>query len=152
MFETYADLVNYFETSIPAKVPDIKGVTVGSDEALMATQNSRSKYPHLWVETPDVSFRGSDDNPSKRFRFAMAVITNEPKKTPAEANRQLSDMLAIAERLWARLVHDADEGLFDLALEDSQGQPIRQWSGDNCYGWRLTPVQIDLERCECEGC
>lgn len=152
MFETYADLVDYFQTDMLAAVTDLKGVTVGADEEILNLQNSRIRYPHLWVETPDVGFRGTDHNPAKRFRFSLVVLTNEPAKTNAAANAALSAMLTLAEQVWAQLLADADAGDFDLVLDEAGGQPVRAWSGDNGYGWRLEPVSIDLPRCECEDC
>lgn len=152
MLTTYAQLVDYFQSSLPAKVTGINGVTVGYDEAILNAQNTQIKYPHLWVETPDVSFQGTDDNPSKRFKFAIVVMTNENKKTNPAANTALSVMLELCERVWSRILADSDDGMFDLILDATGAQPVRQWSADNCYGWRMEPINIDLPRCECEDC
>ncbi len=77
------------------------------------------------------------------------MITNEPRKTNQEANVRLSAMLTLAEQVYSQLLVDAEEGLFDLVEKDNDAGVIRQWSGDNCYGWRLE-VSIELPRCECD--
>lgn len=151
MLDTYSDLVSYFET-LPTSVTALKGVTVGADEDVMNLQNSRIVYPHLLVDTPDATFaRSLDDNPTTRYSFSLYLVTNEPLNTRPEANGRLSAMLRLAEQIWARIEADAeDEGLFDLVLADVGGQPIERWTGDNLYGWRIAPVQIELPRCECD--
>lgn len=149
---TYNDLVTYFE-ALPDTVAALKGVTVGNDEAILDLQNSRIQYPHLWVETPEVVFTGlGDANPVKRFRFALAVIENDPAKTNAQANAKLSATLAVLEQVYARIIADAeDPGDFTLVYKDEALDPIRRWSGDNGYGWRGT-IEIELSRCECDDC
>lgn len=147
MYSTYAQLAAYF-AALPTVITDLKGATVGNDEAIEDLQNTRIRYPHLWVETPSLRFVGTDDNPATRFAFSIAVITNDPLRKPEEANTKLSQTLEILKSVWARLLQDADEGEFDLVLNDADGEPIRAWSGDNDYGWRLD-VRIDLPRYEC---
>jgi hypothetical protein len=149
IFTTYAELITYFE-ALGTDVTELKGVTVGHDEDLLNKQNTQIRYPHLWVETPDVQFIGTDANPSKRFRFAVAVVAGEGTRTGSAANTLLSSTLTIMEKIWAQMLADADLGDFDLVLNNTDGAPVRQWSGDNCYGWRLSPVLIDLPRCECD--
>ncbi len=149
MFETYDDLVGYWKT-MPTLITEIKGVTVGSDEELLNQQNTRIKYPHLWVETPVVTFAGVGGIPVKRLAFAFTVFQNDNQKTNAAANAALSAMLGITEKIVAQLVHDSDEGDFTLVLnEEQEFEPTRQWSGDNCFGWRGYVV-LELPRCECD--
>jgi len=147
MYTTYEQLAAYF-AAIPTVVSDLKGATVGNDEAIEDLQNTRIAYPHLWVETPDIRFVGTDVNPATRFQFSIAVIMNEGYRTAKEANKKLSQTLEILESLWARLLLDGDEGLFDLILQDGDGEAIIAWSSDNAYGWRLQVV-IDIPRVEC---
>jgi hypothetical protein len=147
MYSTYDQLVAYWK-AIPTVVSDLKGATVGNDEAIEDLQNTRITYPHLWVETPDIRFVGSDVNPATRFQFSICVITNEGYRKPEEANKKLSQTLTILQSVWARLLVDGDNGLFDLILQDGEGDAIIAWSADNDYGWRLQ-VTIDLPRYEC---
>lgn len=147
MYSTYDQLVAYWK-AIPTVVSDLKGATVGNDEAIEDLQNTRITYPHLWVETPDIRFVGSDVNPATRFAFSICVITNEGYRKPEEANKKLSQTLTILQSVWARLLVDGDNGLFDLILQDGEGDAIIAWSADNDYGWRLQ-VTIDLPRYEC---
>lgn len=147
-FETYQEIVDYLH-ALPDHIAGLRGATVGADEDIFNLQNTRIQYPHLWVETPDVRFTGTDANPEIQFRFSMVVVTNEPKRTNPEANAALSRTLKMMEKIWAKLLDDADGDLFDLLLADSDALPVRQWSGDNCFGWRLEPVTIVLPRLEC---
>lgn len=144
---TYNELIAYFET-MPVLVPGVKGVTVGNDEAIMSLENSQINYPHLWVETPGIRFTGTDENPGIRFSFGLVIIDQENQKTPAEGNNKLSSMLSLLTQVYNQLLADSDADLFDLILSDNEGDPIRQWSGDNAYGWRLD-VQIEIQRVEC---
>lgn len=144
---TYNELVAYFE-SIPTLIPGIKGVTVGADEDLISMQNTRIQYPHLWVETPGLRFVGTDENPSTRFDLALVLIRNDASKTNPAANARLSEMLNLMTMLWAQLLADADADLFDLNLGPATGEPIRRWSADNAYGWRLE-IAITIQRLEC---
>lgn len=148
MLATYNDLVAYWET-IPSLIPGIKFVVVGSDEAIIATQNTKVKYPCLWVETPAIAFVGTDENPATRFSFALVVMLNDPKKSNREGNLKLSAALNLLIALYNRVIADADGGLFDLVLDDVPGDPVRRWSNDNAYGWRLEPLKIDLPRGMC---
>lgn len=152
-YTTYSELVTYFE-ALPATVTELQGATVGDDEAILNLQNSQIRYPHLWVETPEVLFGGlGDADRVKRFRFALVVIENEPIKTNAQANAKLSDTLAVLEKVYARIIADAedDDANFTLVYKDEALDPIRRWSGDNGYGWRGN-IEIELERCECDDC
>jgi len=146
---TYSELVTYFE-SLPNLVQGLAAARVGDDEAITELQASRIKYAMLWVETPSVRFVSPGDVPAKRFRFALVVLINEPKKTNAEANGKLSASLELLERIYAYILNDAETtDQFVLVLNDAESEPIRRWSGDNCYGWRME-IEIELERCECE--
>ena len=144
---TFSELVAYFET-YPSLIPGIKGVTVGNDEAIMDLQNTRIAYPHLWVETPDIRFVGTDEDPRIRFSMGLVMIENENQRTNKQANAKLSATLNLLTQVYAQLLADSDEDLFDLILTDNEGDPVRAWSGDNAYGWRLD-VQIEIQRSEC---
>lgn len=148
--ETYADLVAYFE-NFPASLPAIRKAVVGDDEEIFSQQPLRAQYPMLWVETPEVLFAGDDDNPTTRFQFALVVFTNENQKTNQQANIELSEMLALLEQVYAKVYEDAaaPTDTFSLILKNSQAAPVRRWSADNCYGWRL---EITLELPRCAGC
>lgn len=144
---TYNELVTYFET-MPALIPGIKGVTVGADEEIFTLQNTRIKYPHLWVETPAIRFTGTDENPAIRFDLALNLIANEGRNTNPAANSKLNETLNLLTLLYAQLLADSDNDLFDLLLQPNAGDPIRKWSADNAYGWRLEVV-IEIQRLEC---
>lgn len=146
-FKTYLELCNYWPT-LTTSVPALKGVTVGADEEMLNQQNSRIQYPHLRVDTPEWSLVDDDDTPRTRYKFTLFVLTNEPKKTNAEANIKLSAMATLAQNILKQLYADADAGKFDLVLGDKNGDAVRQWSGDNDYGWWFN-VTIDLFTDEC---
>jgi hypothetical protein len=151
MLETYSDLVAYWE-ALPTTVQQLRGATVGNDEAIANALNTGIKYPHLWVETPDIDFRGDEDNPVTRFRFGMCVLINDPRDTNTDANRVLSETLEILKRVYQRVYHDADDAeLFDLVTSAKSGVPIRKHTADNQYGWRLE-VAIELPRALCDDC
>lgn len=148
MYTTYQHLADYF-SSLPNSVSELKSVVVGDDEAILNTENTRIIYPALWVETPTVTFSGPGEDPAKVFSFAITVLENEPSKTPAEANATLSRTLEVLERVWARIIRDAEEDEnFEVILKDGEAEPITQWSADNAYGWRCS-MHIHLQRCEC---
>lgn len=145
---TYSELVAYFE-ALTSHVAGLSLVRVGDDEAIIELQNTRIQYPALWVETPSVRFTDPGGVPAKRFRFALVVLVNEPKKTAAEANLKLSDTLALIELVYAQILNDAEAlDEFVLVLRESDASPITRWSADNCYGWRME-IDIEIERCEC---
>lgn len=144
----YSELITYWET-MPSLISGIGAVRVGDDEAIVELQNTRITYPILWVETPTVRFVNPGGVPAKRFRFAIVVLINEPKKSTTEANTKLSNALEIMELVYAQVYNDAEAGDdFLLVLDDTDNEPIRHWSADNCYGWRME-IDIELERCEC---
>ena len=146
-FKTYLELCTYFE-GLPTTVTDLKGVTVGADEEMLNQQATRILYPHLRVDTPEFSLLDNDNNPRTSYKFTMFVLTNEPKKTNAEANAKLSAMATLCEKILKRLYVDADAEKFDLVIGDKTGDAVRQWSGDNLYGWWFN-VTIDLYTDEC---
>lgn len=148
-YTTYSELVTYFET-MPTVVTDLKSAIVGDDEEILNMQNSRVRYPVLWVETPEVVFAGlADADRVKRFRFSLAVVENDAVKSNDKANAKLSDTLAVLEQVYARIIADADDpGNFTLVYKDEALDPIRRWSGDNGYGWRGS-IEIEIERDEC---
>ena len=148
-YTTYSELVTYFE-AMPTVVTDLKSAIVGDDEEILNMQNSRVRYPVLWVETPEVVFAGlGDADRVKRFRFSLAVVENDAIKSNEKANAKLSDTLAVLEQVYARIIADADDpGNFTLVYKDEALDPIRRWSGDNGYGWRGS-IEIEIERDEC---
>lgn len=146
-FKTYLELCTYFE-GLPTTVTDLKGVTVGADEAMLNQQGTQIIYPHLRVDTPEFRLLDDDDTPRTRYTFTFFVLTNEPQKTNHEANKALSAMATLSQKILRRLYVDADAGKFDLVLGDKEGDAVRQWSGDNLYGWFFRVV-IDLYTDEC---
>jgi hypothetical protein len=147
MMTTYNEVVTYFE-SMSTLIPGIKSVTVGADEEVMNTQNTRIRYPHLWVETPAMRFVGTDENPGIRMDLGINLIVNDPRKTNAAGNQALSSSLSLMTLFYSQLLADSDNDLFDLILSPNAGEPIRRWSADNAYGWRLE-VSIEIPRIEC---
>lgn len=151
MFTTYSDLVAYFE-ALPLRIQQLRGVTVGNDEAIANALNTGIKYPHLWVETPDIEFAGDEENPVTRFRFGLAILLNDPRNTNDEANRTLNDTLELLKDVYRHVYDDADEGeMFDLVLGRRAAAPIRRHTADNQYGWRLE-LTLELPRCLCDDC
>lgn len=146
--KTYLELATYFE-GLTASVTGLKGVTVGADEEMLNQQATRIVYPHLRVDTPEFRLVDDDDTPRTRYTFTMFVLTNEPSKTNREANIKLSAMATLCEQILKQLYEDADAGKFDLVTGEKQGDAVRQWSGDNLYGWWFTVV-IELYSDECE--
>lgn len=146
-FTKYIELVTYFE-ELPLCLDDLASVVVGSDEASLDLQNSRIKYPHMRVDTPELRFMNDDNNAVIRHRFRCFVMTNEPKKTNAEENIRLSEMQTLCTKIIAQVYRDADLGAFDLILGDKESEPIRAWSGDNAFGWWFY-LTIDLFTDEC---
>lgn len=144
---TYSELISYFE-NFSAIIQGLNGVTVGNDEAIMDLQNTQIRYPHLWVETPDVRFVGTDENPAYRFNFGLVIIDNDNLRTNQAGNTKLSAMLDLAAKVYEKILKDSDDDCFDLILNDNEGDPIRQWSGDNAYGWRIQ-ISLEIPRCEC---
>ena len=147
-FTEYIELVTYFE-QLPDIVAGLKSVVVGSDEDTLELQNSRIKYPHMRVDTPEIRFINDDDSPATRFRFRCFVMTNEPKKTNPEENQRLSEMATLCSEIIAQVFLDADCGAFDLITGDKEGDAVRAWSGDNAFGWWFY-LTIDLyTKCSC---
>ncbi len=146
--KTYLELATYFE-GLTATVTDLKGVTVGADEEMLNQQATRILYPHLRVDTPEFRLMDDDDTPRTRYTFTLFVLTNEPLKTNVQANAKLSAMATLCEKILKRLYVDADAGKFDLVIGEKPGDAVRQWSGDNLYGWWFTVV-IDLYSDECD--
>lgn len=146
-YKTYIELVNYF-IGLTTTVTALKSVVVGSDEDELNQQNSRIEYPHLRVDTPEITFRNEDENQVTRYTFRMYVLTNEPRNTNEDQNTKLSAMATLAQQIHKRLWTDADAGLFDLVWGDRQGDAVRAWSGDNLFGWWFSVV-IDLYVDDC---
>ena len=147
MYTSYNDLVAFWE-NMPSIVVALRGATVGEDEEIENLQNTRVQYPHLWVETPEIDFVGTDDNPASRFHFNVAVIANDPIRTNKTANALLSDLHAILSAVFTQVLIASDAGDFDLILKDERSDPIRRWSGDNVFGWRMT-ITLEIHRDEC---
>lgn len=144
---TYAQLVNYFK-GLTVTVPDIKTVTVGSDEEDLNQQNSRIVYPHLRVDTPEPRYLNEDAGMEVRFTFKLFVLTNEPKRTNEEENARLSSTELIVRKLIKRLWVDADAGLFDIIVGDKNADAVRAWSGDNVFGWWVEVTIAVWEGCD----
>lgn len=147
MLASYNELVEYWQ-NMPSYVTTLQGATVGDDEEIENFQNTRIRYPHLWVETPDIDFVGTDINPASRFNFTIAVIANEAMRTNKTENALLSDLHSILSEVFARVLADSDAGEFDLILRDEKSDPIRKWSGDNVFGWRMN-ISLEIPRSEC---
>jgi hypothetical protein len=147
-FKTYIELVNYFQ-SIPTTITALKGVTVGSDEDVIEQQGTLINYPYLRVDTPEIVFMNDDENAATRYTFRMYVFSNEPAQTNGAENQVLSDMATLSRRIINKLYADADNGNFDLITGNKQGDVIRRWSADNCFGWWWNVV-IDLYTDECD--
>lgn len=146
-YKDYIELVNYFK-ALPDTVTDLKSATVGADEEDLNQQNSRIRYPHMRVDTPEINYPNDDSEMVTRYSFQIFVLTNEPRKTNDEENKALSAMEKIVRKIIKQLWADADTGLFDMAPAEKDADAVRRWSGDNLFGWRFL-VRIDLWTDEC---
>lgn len=146
---TYIELVNYWK-GIKTHVPAIKMVTVGRDEQALDNQSAPSliNYPHLRVDTPSISFLNDDENPVTQFKFQIFLLAAEITNLPDKENELLSTMLVTMQQVLKRIWVDADLDLFDIVQGNKEGDAIRGWSGDNCFGWTTT-VTMMLYTSEC---
>lgn len=145
---TYIELVQYFE-GLPAVVTGLRQATVGSDEEELSIQTNRIQYPHLRVDTPEISFLNDDESPVTRYTFKIAVMTNVSVQTYPNENAALSDMEILIRRIYQRIIADADTTkAFWLPYGEKKSAPIRRWSGDNAFGWMMDIV-IDLYTATC---
>lgn len=145
---TYIELCQYFE-GLPTDIPAIKTVTVGADEATIDMQSARITYPHLRVDTPEISFLNDDAaDEVTQFRFRVFILKHEPKNDRREENQVLSDMLDLLKQVYRKLWTDADNNLFDLVTGPNKGDGIRHWSADNCFGWYIN-ITINLYTATC---
>lgn len=146
---TYIELVNYWK-GIKTHIPAIKQVTVGRDEQALDNQTAPSlvMYPHLRVDTPSIVLNNDDENPVTQFKFQIFLFAAENTNNPDTENAVLSTMLTTMQQIIKRIWVDADADLFDIVQGNKDGDAIRGWSGDNCFGWTTT-VTIMLYTAEC---
>lgn len=104
---TYIELVQYFE-GLPAVVTGLQQATVGGDEEELSIQTNRTQYPHLRVDTPEISFLNDDESPVTRYIFKIAVMTNVSVQTYPNENAALSDMEILIRSVYHRIITDAD--------------------------------------------
>jgi hypothetical protein len=146
---TLSQLTDYW-LDVPTNIPGIKMVTVGRDEQALDNQTMPgvANYPHLRVDTPSVVLDNEDENPIADFTYQLFLFAAVSSDNPADENAMLSDMLVLLQQLYAQLWADADANLFDLLTGPKEGDAIRAWSGDQCYGWTLK-IKIRLHTATC---
>jgi hypothetical protein len=146
---SYAELEAYW-LALPAQVPALKLVTVGRDEQALDNQTAPGLvlYPHLRVDTPSITYLNDDEGEATRYTFQIFLLAPENTNMPRTENAVLSSMEQVLRSVYRRLWIDADAGLFDLVKGPAEGDAIRAWSGDNCFGWTMK-IQIVLYVGEC---
>ena len=128
------ELETYLEGFKPA-IAALASVEIGDEEEILNRQNSRIKYPCMWVETPAVSLISTP--PGRMFKLAITFLYDVPKKDRKQERQRRSIALDIAEKAWTKLEDDEETGLFQLDSTRTEGDPITKWSGDNDTGYRF---------------
>lgn len=146
---TLNELTAYWK-AMPTHVPAIKMVTVGRDDEALNNQTAPGlvNYPHLRVDTPTVVLGNDTESPTADFTYQIFLFAPVSGDNPDDENTMLSTMLTTLQAVYTRLWTDADAELFDLVLPNAEGEPIREWSGDNCFGWTLK-IKIRLYTATC---
>lgn len=148
---TYKELADYLE-ALPNDVPGLKQVTVGRDEEELSLQSSGIIYPHLRVDTPDLVYGNDGENPITRYNLRFFLLDALPEQgNYALETQTLSDLEAMMRAIYNKIWDDADSTppIFDLVLNTNRAsEPIRKWSGDNCFGWVMN-ISIELYTATC---
>lgn len=146
MLNTYLQLCNYWR-GLTTTVTGLNTVTIGSDEQAIDGQTQPGiKYPHLRVDTPDIYYPNDEGNFVEEYLYTIYVFS--PDNTQRQEDNVLSDMGLLMRRIIAQLYEDSDADMFDIVLGGGKGEPIRKWSGDNCFGW-TTQLRIRLYVNQC---
>lgn len=140
------DALEEYLEGFKSALADLAEVVFGDEEEILNRQNSRIKYPCMWVETPQVSLIG--DPPARQFKFGLTFLYNVPKDDNRLERRRRSEALDLAERAWRKLEDDEECGLFQLDSIRTDGEPISKWSGDRDTGYRFE-VRLTTGREDC---
>ncbi len=145
---TYLELITFFE-NLPLQVAGLAQCTVGGDEEELSMQTNRIQYPHLRIDTPEITHLNDDENPVSRYKFRFAVMTAVPDILYRNENRALSDMEILMRSIYDYIVSESDDPTtFYLPPGPKTLTPIRRWSGDNGFGWMMD-LTIDLYTASC---
>jgi len=121
--------------TMPTKVPVLKEVVFGDEQEILDRQNSRIKYPLMWVETATPTFLTSP--PATRFRFALTFLQNVASADNRRERIARSEMLTAAEAVMLELERGQDEGRWQFEPGGNEGDALLKWSGDRDTGWRF---------------
>lgn len=142
--EKYSDFVGYFRTLASEHV-DLKDFVTGGAERILNRQNSNISYPVLWLEYPDISIR---DGYLTRYQGAFLVLAAAPADAQDQEDENLDTCQSIIQDIIARMVDDADNGLFEFDMSGVSIQYKGNWGGDNDWGWRVE-FALDGTACDC---
>ena len=147
MITNYLGLCNYFR-GMKDTIPGLGMVTIGSDEEALDSQTAPMvRYPHLRVDTPTPRYSDAE-NLTVDFAYTLYVLAPENTGANGAEDKVLSDTELLLRRIYKRIWQDADLDMFDLVESPNQGDAIRAWSGDNCFGWTMA-VTIRIYANEC---
>lgn len=142
---TLSQLEDFF-ADFPDTITELASVEFGDEAEILNRQNSRIKYPVMWVETPTVTF--THEPAGVQYAFPISFLANVPRGAGAEERAARSAMLVLAQRAWARLVAGEAEGLFQFVRNEEEGDAILKYSGDNDTGWRFV-ARLVVGRDDC---
>ena len=142
---TLSQLEDFF-ADFPDTITELASVEFGDEAEILNRQNSRIKYPVMWVETPTVTF--THEPAGVQYAFPISFLTNVPRGAGVEERLARSAMLVLAQRAWAKLVAGEAAGLFQFVRNEEEGDPILKYSGDNDTGWRFV-ARLVVGRDDC---
>lgn len=142
---TLTALEEWFAT-FPDTITELAGVEFGDEDEILTRQNTRIRYPCMWVETPAPTF--TYDPPGLQYACALTFLQNVSKPSGANERAARSAMLVLAQKAWAMLEAGEAQGLFQFERNREEGDAILRWSGDNDTGWRFV-ARLIVGRDDC---
>lgn len=150
-----ADIKAFFKTNFQG-FEGINDVVVERYSKVQDRQNSKIKYPLMWVMYPFNKRPIYENGPKYRWDFDILILMTAPQDDDTRIENNFNATESLAEKFIHKLEELAKSTRdfeFDQNKDVGEWLPKDQFSPDNDNGY-LIPITIKTFRCtgDCEDC
>lgn len=140
----YLQLINYL-TAIGHGHPEMKTIVQGDAEKIFEIEKIGIKYPVFWLESPEISFEGDNDNLEQDYNCFLVIGYQVPPTDKRRMKYAEAVTLKWMMQVLKKMNEDQSAGIIDFVdLGRAQTEPVELLS-ENLVGWRTQfPIRTNF--------
>lgn len=137
----YRQVINYFK-NLSEIHPNIKFFAFGDYDRILGAERDNISYPCMWLEVPNLSFKGENEVRSKVWNVAFVILLNAQLDDTETIEENIDTSEQICYDIISKILYDHSQGTFlNVAISDVNMDLVYSKNSDNDQGWR---VELDI--------